>query len=43
MRWRQSLSTLATKRRRDEAKRGLTGLFLAVQNDPLTQIIKASS
>lgn len=27
MRWRQSLSTLATKRHRDEAKRGLTGLF----------------
>lgn len=43
MRWRQSLSTLATKRHRDGAKRGLTGLFLAAQNHPLTLVLKAAS
>lgn len=43
MRWRQSLSTLAMKRHTDEAKCGLAGLFLAVQNDPLNHILKAPS
>lgn len=44
MRWRQSLSTLAMKRHRDEAKHGLTGLFfLATQKAPLTHILKALS